>query len=183
MSNLPPRQRTLQAVFEYTWQLLDSREQAQLVQISVFRGGFTRQAAEVVVYDIGSGLFNLQLYALLNRDETGRFKMHPLLRQLPGEKLSGTELIETRDRHVSYFSDLIGSFETELRGGIGREAIQTIFPEQANLRAAWGHAVQTGQWQLIENCLDSAHYFFQRKCFLVKKDRLWMMQSIPCSQL
>ena len=163
MPDLPARQRTLQAVFEYTWQLLDSREQAQLVQISVFRGGFTRQAAEAVVYDIGSGLFNLQLHALLSRNETGRFRMHPLLRQLAGKKLSGTELRETRDRHGSYFSDLIGSFETELRGGIGREALQTIFPEQANLRAAWGHAVQSGQWQLIVNCLDGAHYFFHRK--------------------
>jgi len=161
--DLPARQQTLQAVFEYTWQLLDSREQAQLVQISVFRGGFTRQAAEAVIYNVGSGLNNLQLHALLNRDETGRFKMHPLLRQLAGEKLSSTELRETRDRHGSYYSNLIGSFETGLRVGIGDKDLQTIFPEQANLRAAWGHAIQTGQWQLISNCLDSAHYFFQRK--------------------
>ena len=163
MSNLPPRQRTFHAVFEYTWQLLDPREQTLLVQISVFRGGFTRQAAEAVVHDTGPGLYNLHLHALLTRDETGRFRMHPLLRQLASEKLGGTELKKTRDRHSSYFSNLIGSFETELRGGIGKEALQTIFPEQANLRAAWGHAVHTAQWQLIANCLDSAHYFFQRK--------------------
>ena len=163
--DLPDRQRTLHAVFEYTWQLLDRREQALLVHISVFRGGFTRPAAEAVAYDIGSGLYNLHLHALLNRDETGRFRMHPLLRQLAGEKLSGTEMVETRNRHSSYFSGLIGSFETELRGGVGREAIQTIFPEQANLRAAWQHTVQSGQWQTIANCLDSAHYFFQRKGF------------------
>ena len=172
MSNLPPRQRTLHAVFEYTWQLLDPREQTLLVQISVFRGGFTRQAAEAVVHDTGPGLYNLHLHALLNRDETGRFRMHPLLRQLASEKLGGTELKETRDRHSSYFSNLIGSFETELRGGIGKEAIQTIFPEQANLRAAWGHAVQTAQWQLIANCLDSAHYFFQRKGFFSEERSL-----------
>ena len=170
--DLPPRQRTFHAVFEYTWKLLDPREQTLLAQISVFRGGFNRQAAEVVVRDTGPGLYNLHLHALLNRDETGRFRMHPLLRQLAGEKLSGTELRETRDRHSSYFSDLIGSFETELRGGIGREALQTIFPEQANLRAAWGHAIQTGQWQLIANCLDSAHYFFQRKGFFSEERSL-----------
>jgi predicted ATPase len=66
--DLPPRQRTLHAVFEYTWQLLDRREQALLVQISVFRGGFTRQAAEEVLSDVGSGLYNLHLHALLNRE-------------------------------------------------------------------------------------------------------------------
>jgi DNA-binding SARP family transcriptional activator/predicted ATPase/Tfp pilus assembly protein PilF len=171
-SDLPPRQRTFHAVFEYTWGLLDPREQTLLVQISVFRGGFTRQAAEAVVHDTGSGLYNLHLHALLNRDETGRFRMHPLLRQLAGEKLSVIELRETRDRHSSYFSDLIGSFETKLRGGIGREALQIIFPEQANLRATWEHAVQTGQWQLIANCLDSAHYFFQRNGLHNEEDNL-----------
>ncbi len=180
-SDLPPRQRTLHAVFEYTWGLLDSREQTLLAQISVFRGGFTRQAAEAVVYDIGSGLNNLHLHALLNRDETGRFKMHQLLRQLAGEKLGGTELVEPRDRHSSYFSDLIGSFETELRGGIGKEALQTIFREQANLRAAWGHALQSGQWQLIANCLDSAHYFFQRKG-LFSEERLLVDAAINTLQ-
>lgn len=160
---LPPRQRTLHAVFEYTWQLLDRREQTLLVQISVFRGGFTRQAAEAVLHDVGSGLYNLHLHALLNRDETGRFRMHPLLRQLATEKLSGTEKAETLDRHSNFFSNFIGSFESELRAGVGREAIQVIFPEQANLRAAWQHAVETKKWQLIANCVDSAHYFFQRK--------------------
>ena len=161
--DLPPRQRTLQAVFDYTWQLLDRREQTLLVQISVFRGGFTRQAAEAVVYDIGSGLYNLHLHALLNREETGRFRMHPLLRQLAGEKLSGAEKAETSNRHSTYFSEFIASFEAELRAGIGVEAIQVILPEQANLRAAWQHAVETKKWQLIANCMDSAHYFFQRK--------------------
>ena len=161
--DLPPRQRTFQAVFDYTWQLLDRREQTLLVQISVFRDGFTRQAAEAVVYDIGSGLYNLHLHALLNREETGRFRMHPLLRQLAGEKLSGAEKAETSNRHSLYFSEFIASFESELRAGIGREAIQAILPEQANLRAAWQHAVETKKWQIIANCMDSAHYFFQRK--------------------
>ena len=179
--DLPPRQRTFHALFNYTWGLLDPREQTLLAQTSVFRGGFTRQAAEAVIMDVGSGLNNLQLHALLIRDETGRFRMHPLLRQLANERLRGTELRETRDRHGSYFSGLIGSFETELRGGIGKEALQTIFPEQANLRAAWGHAVQTAQWQLIADCLDSAHYFFQRKG-LFSEERSLVEEAISTLQ-
>ena len=47
----------------------------------------------------------------------------------------------------------------------GQEALQTLLPEQANLRAAWQHALQTRQWQLIANCLESTHYFYQRKGF------------------
>ena len=92
--DLPRRQRTLHAVFDYTWERLDAREQAALAQISVFRGGFTRQAAEAVLNETASALYNLQHHALLGRDERGRFSMHPLLRQLAREKLSGAKMIE-----------------------------------------------------------------------------------------
>ena len=167
--DLPPRQRTFHAVFDYTWQLLDPREQALLAQISIFRGGFTRQAAEAVASDIGSSLYNLQHHALLRRDETGRYRMHPLLRQLAGEKLNGSNRSDLSElalnQHAFYFTSLAQSFEKELQCDEGQEAIQTLFIEQANLRVAWQHAVQTRQWQLIANCLDSIHYFYQRRGF------------------
>jgi tetratricopeptide (TPR) repeat protein len=166
--DLPPRQRTLHAVFNATWNLLNAREQALLAQVSVFRGGFTRQAVEMVIDDT-TDLYNLQLHALLHRDETGRFRMHPLLHQLAREKLDGPNMIENAvgalNRHSIYFADLIGSFEDDLHRGIGQGALQIVLPEQANLRAAWQHAVQVGQWQTIANCLDSVHYFYQRKGF------------------
>jgi tetratricopeptide (TPR) repeat protein len=167
--DLPPRQRTFHAVFDYTWQLLDSHEQALLAQISIFRGGFTRQAAKSVLKDDISGLYNLQHHALLRRDESGRYRMHPLLRQLAEEKLSEpnrSHLAELAlNRHAVYFTSLAQSFEKDLQCDEGREAIQTLLPEQANLRAAWQYAIETGQWQLIANCLDSTHYFYQRKGF------------------
>lgn len=167
--DLPPRQRTLHAVFDYTWKLLDPREQTLLAQISIFRGGFTRQAAEAALNDPTSGLYNLQHHALLNRSETGRFRMHSLLRQLAREKLSSPNMIniaeQALNRHSIYFADFMQSFQDDLQRGASQEAIQTILPEQANLRAAWQHAVQTGQWQIIARCLDSAHYFYQRKGF------------------
>ncbi len=165
--DLPARQRTFHAVFEYSWQLLDSREQTFLAQISIFRGGFTRQAAEAVLNDTTSGLYNLQYHALLNRDEGGRFQVHPLLRQLAREKLGGPKMVDmvgqTLDRHSTYFADFIGSFTADLERGLGQEALQTILPEQANLRAAWGHAVRVGQWQAIADSLDGAHYLYQRQ--------------------
>jgi len=174
--DLPPRQRTLQAVFDYTWQLLDPREQTLLAQISVFRGGFTRQAAEAVLNEGTSGLYNLQHHALLSRDETGRFRMHPLLRQLASEKLSGPNMIESAaqalNRHSTYFADFMGSFADELQRGEGREALQAILPEQANLRAAWQQAIQAGQWPTIAHCLDGYHYFYKRKGLHVEEATL-----------
>jgi len=164
--DLPARQRTLQAVFDYTWQLLDPHEQTLLAQISIFRGGFTRQAAEAILNDTTSGLFNLQDHALLSRDEMGRFRMHPLLCQFAREKLSSPNMIEIAEgvlnRHSIYYADFLQSFEDELQRGVGQEALPTILPELANLRAAWLHAVEAGEWPALANCLDGAHYFYKR---------------------
>ena len=165
--DLPARQRTLQAVFEHSWGLLDAHEQSILAQISVFRGGFTRQSAGMVLQDATSGLYSLQYHALLRRDETGRFRMHPLLRQLAAEKLGGAMMSEmapqVRDRHSTYFADFLASFAPDLQRGSGQEAMVSILPEQANLSAAWGYAVQSGQWQVIADSLDGAHFFYQRE--------------------
>lgn len=165
--DVPPRQRTLQAVFDYTWRLLDAREQKALAQISVFRGGFTREAAETVLSDSASSIYNLQAHALLNRSETGRFKLHPLVRQFARDKLNGVDMIELREqalnRHTAYFASLMHSFEDDLQRGEGQEALRLIDAEQGNLRAAWQHAVRSEQWLNIAKCLDSSHYFFQRK--------------------
>ena len=48
LRDVPQRHSSMQAVFKGSWQLLSDRERAVLRQLSVFRGGFRRQAAEVV---------------------------------------------------------------------------------------------------------------------------------------
>ena len=49
MHDLPARQRSLRAVFDYSWNLLSAPEQQALRQLAVFRGSFTREAATAVV--------------------------------------------------------------------------------------------------------------------------------------
>ncbi len=164
--DLPARQRTLHAVFDATWQLLDPHEQTLLAQVSIFHGGFSREAASAILQDTTSGIYNLQNHALLNRDENGRFKMHSLLRQLAREKLSEPHRKEMAEaalnRHSRYFADFMQAFESDMQRGVDQVAAQAILPEQANLRAAWQHAVQAGQWQTIADCLAGAHYFYRR---------------------
>ena len=42
MGDLPARHRSVQSVFDYTWALLNSAEQAAYTKLAIFRGGFTR---------------------------------------------------------------------------------------------------------------------------------------------
>ena len=46
MRTIPDRHRSLRAVFEHSWQLLSEQEQTVLRKLSIFRGGFEREAAE-----------------------------------------------------------------------------------------------------------------------------------------
>src|SRR4029453_4566374 len=49
MQDLPVRQRSLRAVFDYSWNLLSAPEQQALRQLAVFRGSFTREAVGAVL--------------------------------------------------------------------------------------------------------------------------------------
>lgn len=165
--DLPTRQRTLHAVFDYSWQLLDPHEQRLLVQISIFRGGFTRQAADAVLTDAESSLYNLQHHALLNRDETGRFKMHPLIYQFAVEQRSAMAipaslLAEWADRHSSYYLQLIGQHASTLQRGAPRQVLATLQSEQKNIRAAWQRAVERTSWGDIALSLEGIQLFYYR---------------------
>ena len=48
LRDVPDRQHSIRAVFEYSWGQLSEAERNVLMQLSVFRGGFTREAAQSV---------------------------------------------------------------------------------------------------------------------------------------
>ena len=46
--DLPDRHRNMRAVFDLTWQRMTEAEQQLFARLSIFRGGFTRAAAEEI---------------------------------------------------------------------------------------------------------------------------------------
>jgi len=43
--DMPDRYRSVRAVFQYSWDLLSTSEQKTFAALSIFRGGFTREAS------------------------------------------------------------------------------------------------------------------------------------------
>ena len=107
--DIPERHRSMAAVFEHSWTLLDNEAQMALAQLSVFRGGFDQAAAQAVAH---AGLPLLQALvdrSLLRMDDTGRFDMHPLVRQFAGDRLSQSpQATAARSRHAQHFAGLTG---------------------------------------------------------------------------
>ncbi|MBI5934431.1 MAG: tetratricopeptide repeat protein [Chloroflexi bacterium] len=132
--DIPERQRSLRAVFESSWARLNETEQKTFAALSVFRGGFTREAAEQVAGAIGPLLDK----SLVQR--TGeRFELHEVTRQFAGEKLSAKK--KARNAHTEYYA----KWTKEYRKMDERESFPAMNLELENVRAAWMWAVEQKQ--------------------------------------
>ncbi|MGB3715138.1 MAG: tetratricopeptide repeat protein, partial [Candidatus Promineifilaceae bacterium] len=150
MRNIPERHRSMRATFEYSWRQLEGQQRAIFQQLSVFRGGFRRQAAKEVtgaaVLDL-SGLIEKSLLRWqpgdIGEPPGGRYQVHELLRQYAWEKLDESQsLDDIRQRHSAYFTDFLFSKHQDLYGGRQREATTEIAAELENIRAAWHTALE-----------------------------------------
>ncbi|MDP1546372.1 MAG: tetratricopeptide repeat protein [Anaerolineales bacterium] len=159
----PASHRSLRAVFERSWALLSSQEQAAFSQLSIFSGGFTMQAANAVIglpssTDEWTPVIDLTDKSLLQRQSDGRYDIHPLLRQYAAEKLSALPdaMEAAASRHTSYYLD----FLTQLGNGESPQQRAMIRPERDNIRIAWERASKTGMFQALERTAGILHSFF-----------------------
>jgi predicted ATPase/DNA-binding SARP family transcriptional activator len=149
LRDLPDRHRSLQAVFDHSWQLLSSEEQHAFVRCSVFRGGFTREAAAEVAGALLPLLTALVDKSLLRRNRQGRYAIHELARQYAAQRLAEAQQeAQARNRHLTFFMYLSEAAEPELRSG--RQAAQwhdRIEVEHDNLRAALDWSFTDGEFE------------------------------------
>lgn len=152
----PPRQRSLRASFEYSWGLLDGRERRLLAGLSVFRAGFTRQAAHEVAGAASHELLALVDKSLLQRSLDGRYHLHELVRQFAGEKLReepGAEQ-EIRARHCDFFVQALQRWEADLKSARQGTALLEQDTEHENFRLAWNWAAENREVARLEQSLE-----------------------------
>jgi serine/threonine protein kinase/predicted ATPase len=155
MSDIPTRQRSIRALFDYSWNLLNESEQIILNKLSAFRGGFTREAANAVANASLRPLTALVSKSLLRRDpDSGRYEFHELLRQYGEEQLEQSgEKAETQAAHSAYFAHFLRLREPELKGQRQQEAGQAIEIDFDNIRQAWYYTVQQAQIEQLAHFL------------------------------
>jgi non-specific serine/threonine protein kinase len=144
-----PRQQTLRATVDWSYDLLGESERALLRRLSVFAGGWSLEAAEVVcaggevgAYDILDLLTQLVNKSLVQVEESGteaRHRMLETIRQYAAEKLAAAgEADGLRLRHLEFFLRLAEEAEPELHGTEQLAWLARLHQEQDNLRAALG---------------------------------------------
>jgi predicted ATPase len=161
MRNVPSRHRSIRAVFESAWKMLAETEQAVFAGLSVFRGGFTREAAEAMDADLRT-LMALVNKSLLRRDMNGRYHLHELLRQYAAEQLEKSGQAKAhRDAHCRFYADFLNrcAEETERR----LEVLEEIEADFENVRAAWMWAVESDNGEAIGRALEGICLFCTRR--------------------
>ncbi|MER7175726.1 ATP-binding protein, partial [Streptomyces mesophilus] len=140
-----PRQRTLLALVEWSWDLLDENERTLARRLSAFPGGATLDALEVVcaddrlpaddiLYVVGA----LIEKSLVEESDEGRYRMLETVRAYAGRRLaeSAEESAAVRARLISYYLRLAEEQEPLLRTRDQLRAIAVFDAEHDNLSYA-----------------------------------------------
>jgi predicted ATPase/class 3 adenylate cyclase len=151
-----PRQQTLQALIDWSYDLLPEDERALLRRLAVFVGGWTLEAAEAVctlsieheelrqavddrvvlnsqfsILDLLGHLVDKSLVEAEPGEEIARYRMLETIRHYALEKLAASgEADALRRRHATYFRDTAQSYISRA------ESVRGNRPESENLRAA-----------------------------------------------
>ncbi len=146
LRDVPARHRSLAAVFDQSWRLLLPAEQRVFRRLSVFRGGFTLEAAQQVADGSLSVLAALADKSMLRRGDDGRYELHELLRHFGGEKLQEAgETEQVAGRHLTFFLALAEQAEPQLQGEQQVRWKQALNDETGNLRAALAWSLDAGR--------------------------------------
>ena len=170
LRDVPERHRSMRAVFEYSWNLLTEEERGVFGRMSVFRGGFHREAAEKVTRASLPLLSALLDKSLLHRKPSGRYEMHELLRQYGESRLDEDSQAskEAEDRHCAYYAEFLHQREDHLKEAGQQRALEEIREEIENVRAAWRWAVKHGKLERIGRMAEALWLFYEMQGWSVE---------------
>ncbi|WP_431033057.1 BTAD domain-containing putative transcriptional regulator [Streptomyces sp. P6-2-1] len=168
-----PRQQTLRAVVDWSWDLLDARERAVLARLSVFAGGCDLAAVEAVCAAPGAPAAEVPdvLGALVDKslvtaapapDGTMRYRLLETVAEYAGGRLAEEgAAAATRHAHLLHYRELVRTTDPLLRGPRQAAAISRLETEYENLRLALRTAVERGEEQEVLCLVLSLAWYWQ----------------------
>ena len=159
-----PRQQTLRALIDWSYDLLSPGEKALLCRLSVFSGGWTLEAAEQVcsdpdtegvaegasieaweMLDLLTSLSDKSLVVYQESEGATRYRLLETVRTYALEKLNESgESVLFRQRHLEYYRDLAEHAEPHLAGGRQTVWAERLDFERDNLAAAIEWSLASG---------------------------------------
>jgi predicted ATPase/DNA-binding SARP family transcriptional activator/transposase len=190
-----PRRRSLRATVDWSYRLLSPTLQRFFSQLSVFRGGWTLEAAEAICQGRSAEdaspvpglaleyLFQLRECSLLLPEESGeemRYCLLETLREYGAEQLTADERAALAQRHGQYYLALAQRAEPELRKADQPAWLERLAREQDNLRAALAWSVETGDAETGLRMTAALCRFWHVRCDVAEgRERLAQLLALP----
>ncbi|MBK7181341.1 MAG: tetratricopeptide repeat protein [Chloroflexi bacterium] len=158
--DMPPRHRSLRAVFDNVWLLLMPSEQDHFSALSIFVGSFSQEAAAVVTSTPRPLLATLVDKSLLRELGNGRYQLHNVLRQYAAEKLAEAQQQTLPQQHTAFYANWLQRQEQSLFTPAEIDVFQAIQADLDNVRAAWFWALNHESLPLLQQSLKSLRTFY-----------------------
>ncbi|OLD51137.1 MAG: hypothetical protein AUI42_00050 [Actinobacteria bacterium 13_1_40CM_2_65_8] len=184
--NATPRQQSLEATVDWSYQLLSAQEQSLLKRLAVFAGGFTRDAAEKVCgfeqlprANVVPTLFGLVEKSLV-RYETGfsgaaRYTMLETIREFSRNKLQVSgDAVETHSRHAAHLSTVASPTEVALRSARQVEWLARLEEEHDNFRTAIEWALEADPALALEIVIKLGEFWMRRH---IGEGTMWVQRA------
>ncbi|TML15087.1 MAG: hypothetical protein E6G39_07390, partial [Actinobacteria bacterium] len=141
-----PRQQTLRALIDWSYDLLSAAEQRTLARCAVFAGSFDLDGAEAVcgqepidVSEVIDHVTALTAKSLVQSDEASgrtRYRLLETVRHYAADQLRAEELEAARRSHCDHYVELAERTEAQLFGPHKREWFERLTLDLDNVRAA-----------------------------------------------
>ncbi len=162
LRDVPARHRSMFAVFDHSWRLLDDRQRALLRQLALFRGGCNLAAATAV-----AGATAVDMEGLIDaswlRTHDRRFTFHELMHQYCLVKLeqeheseSGEPAEAVYRRHCAHFASMAGGQDQAMNWR--RESMTLLGADFDNIESAWLWAIEYAELAAIRQMMVGLYF-------------------------
>ncbi|MEM7128515.1 MAG: tetratricopeptide repeat protein [Chloroflexota bacterium] len=161
-SDVAERHRSIQVIFDHTWQTLTPQEQEGLRQLSVFSRQFSRQATAQV-----ANVSTLVLLKLVDRSlvqlQEEFFTLHPVIRHYAAGKLAQAQEVEHQlhSAHSRYHLNFLVQQLGQPRGAEQSQAQRYVRNLLDDIHQAWRWALAEQQRDALMSALGSLHTFYE----------------------
>lgn len=162
--DVPLRHRSIKTVFDHSWNFLTDEERTLLMKLSVFQGGFTREAVNAATRTSLSLLSSLVDKSLLRHSKNAdRYDLHELIRQYAFNRLQSHPLEEEQalEKYAEHYADWLSSLEVPFKSALQPQTSHQIRMEACNWHNSWDWAIEHQRLELLRKMTPCLNWYFE----------------------
>jgi predicted ATPase/transcriptional regulator with XRE-family HTH domain len=162
--DVPARHRSIKTVFDHSWTLLTDEERILLMRLSIFQGGFTREAAISAMGTSLSMLSSLVDKSLVrHRKDLDRYDLHELIQQHSFARLQSNpvETTQASEKYAVYYTNWVAALERPFKSAQQPQTSQQIRAETSNWLSSWHWAVKNHRLDLLRKMIPCLNWYFE----------------------